>query len=56
LLYKWKREFKRKDESQGEKETLKQLLKENRELKEERDILKKALAIFSKVHGKGTGL
>jgi transposase len=54
MLQRWKREA----EQQGLKafpghgnprdEELSQLRKENAELKEERDILKKALAIFSK--------
>ena len=58
LIYRWKREYlKDKDRafpgsgqqnlSESEQE-LKRLRRENMELEEERDILKKALAIFSK--------
>lgn len=58
LLYRWKREYLKDSEkafpgsgqqnlSESELE-LKQLRRENMELEEERDILKKALAIFSK--------
>ena len=58
LLYRWKREYLQDKEKAfpgsghqnlGESELeLKRLRRENMELEEERDILKKALAIFSK--------
>ena len=60
LLYRWRKEFYQKDgevfSGSGvastlqdiEKEELRKLRKENRDLKLERDILKKAVGIFSK--------
>jgi len=56
LLYKWKREyladkedaFPGKGRLKPEDEKLRQLERELADVKEERDILKKALAIFSK--------
>jgi transposase len=57
LLHKWIRQQKRDGESafpgkghlKPEEEQLRKLEKELRDVKEERDILKKAIAIFSKV-------
>ena len=60
LLYRWRKEFYEKegevfpgggsvgDTSNPEREELRRLRKENRDLKLERDILKKAVGIFSK--------
>ncbi len=58
LLYRWKSEYLTNKEfsfpgsghlsDEPEQKEFRELEKENRELKEERDILKKALAIFSK--------
>jgi|PlaIllAssembly_1097288.scaffolds.fasta_scaffold313899_2 transposase len=56
MLYRWIREYSDEPQyafpGQGKlklpDEELSRLLKENKDLKEERDILKKALAIFSK--------
>jgi len=57
LLYRWKSEYIANKEkafpgsghlSDPEKEQLRRLERENRSLQEERDILKKALAIFSR--------
>ena len=56
LLYTWKRKYKKdpsgsfpgKGHLKPEEEELKRLQKENANLKEDREILKKALAIFSK--------
>lgn len=60
LLYRWRREFYQKEGEvftgsgvistlpDPEKEELRRLQKENRDLKLERDILKKAVGIFSK--------
>jgi transposase len=60
LLYRWRKEFYQKEGEvfsgsgvastmqDAEKEELRRLRKENRNLKLERDILKKAVGIFSK--------
>ncbi len=57
LLYRWKSEYKANKEnafpgsgylSDPEEDKIRRLERENRSLQEERDILKKALAIFSK--------
>jgi transposase len=60
LLYRWRKEFYEKEGDvfpgvgvastlqDAEKEELRRLRKENRDLKMERDILKKAVGIFSK--------
>ena len=60
LLYRWRKEFYQKEDEvftgsgvastiqDVEKEELPRLRKENRDLKLERDILKKAVGIFSK--------
>lgn len=56
LLYKWRQQYEEDPEGsfpgkghlKPQDEELRRLLKENAGLKEERDILKKALAIFSK--------
>ena len=56
MLHRWKREFEKdlenafpgKGHQLPEQERIKQLEKELRDVKEERDILKKAMAIFSK--------
>jgi len=60
LLYRWRKEFYQKEGEvfsgsgvvstlqDAEKEELRRLRKENRDLKLERDILKKAVGIFSK--------
>lgn len=57
VIHRWKSEhlkhnvtaFPGKGKLRPELERLRQLEKENRDLKEERDILKKAMAIFSKL-------
>ena len=55
LLRRWKRQYEHEGEQafpghgrlKADDEQLRQLLRENRQLREERDILKKAVAIFS---------
>ena|SRR5687767_9218280 len=56
MMYRWRRQFKQagKEAFQGKgklvdsEEEVKRLRRENEQLKEERDILKKALSIFSR--------
>ena len=50
LLYTWKSKSKKKAPSnqRGEKEEIKRLQRELKEVEQERDILKKALGIFSR--------
>jgi transposase len=52
LIYKWRMEFKPEDDNDKplnnkEREELKRLRKENKRIKLEREILKKAVSIFS---------
>jgi len=55
MLRRWKRQYAQEGEQafpghgrlKADDEQLRQLLRENRQLREERDILKKAVAIFS---------
>lgn len=50
LLYRWKSQAKKADQKEGtsESEEVKALRKRVKELEQERDILKKALSIFSR--------
>ena len=58
-LSRWKRQFEEEDENAfpghgrlaPEKERIRQLERENEVLRQERDILKKAVAIFSRLKG-----
>lgn len=64
LLYRWRKEFAEKEEESfpgngnssesGEKAEIKRLKKELADTKMERDILKKAMSIFSKSDGNGS--
>lgn len=64
LLSKWRKEYSQdknnafpgKGNINGSIKDIKELERELRETREERDILKKALAIFSNPRGKSTGL
>ena len=52
ILYRWKQQFEDQQQGQllesGEREELKRLRKENKELRMEKEILKKASAFFAK--------